>query len=169
MYPHTFRGSPPLCRLLLIRQAARPKHVVSRSSLSLSLPLSPPFFFFLSLSFLGCGCVCLCSTYIQRAHIHVVLWMGTERDWNEWKGVKEESTRVLHRAREQRPASTQLLGPHPHHCQCQILGALLIPSVPNNAIKKVKIKIRSMASVLPSEYKGSCMCKFYPNTTLLYY
>ena len=35
MYPHTFRGSPPLCRLLLIRQAARPKHVVSRSSLSL--------------------------------------------------------------------------------------------------------------------------------------
>ena len=39
MYPHTFRGSPPLCRLLLIRQAARPKHVVSRSSLTLSLSL----------------------------------------------------------------------------------------------------------------------------------
>lgn len=26
MYPYTFRGSPPLCSLLLIRQAAHPKH-----------------------------------------------------------------------------------------------------------------------------------------------
>jgi len=34
-------------------------------------------------------------------------WMGTERDWNEWKGVKEESTRVLHRAREKREAGNK--------------------------------------------------------------
>lgn len=139
---------------------------------SISLSLSPFSFLFLSLPSLPrlCVCTCLCSTYIQRAHIHVVLRMGTERDWNEWKGVKEESTRVLHRAREQRPASTQLLGPHPHHCQCQILGALLIPSVPNNGkqIKILRVQGSSIyVQILPQRY-SSWMTSYTKELFLLF-
>lgn len=168
-----------LCsRLLLKRRPPNSKgnELVKHRDLGIMAAPSLSLLFFpfsISLSSSSSSLVCVSVSlqytystyYTQRAHIHGVLRMGTERDWNEWKGVKEESTRVLHRAREQRPASPQLLGPHPHHCQCHILGPLLIPSVSNNAKQINKNKqCNLIVSVLSSfRVQGSSMCNFPPN------